>query len=60
MTKTTKKRRRAGITVTVTDEERAELRQAADKAGLALSIFVRVLLVNAVRRGDTVGTARAA
>jgi hypothetical protein len=36
------------------------MRQAADQAGLPLSMFLRLLVMSAIRRGETVGTAKAA
>jgi hypothetical protein len=54
------KRRRAVVTLMLTAAERQEARRAAEKAGLPLSQFLRLLTMAAIRRGETVGTARAA
>ena len=49
------RKRRTGITVMLTEQERQELQKAADASGLALSVFIRVLAVTVLRRGETVG-----
>jgi uncharacterized protein (DUF1778 family) len=49
----------ADIRVMTTPTERKELQKAADAAGLALSTFVRVIAIAAVRRGETVIGAKA-
>ncbi len=54
------RKRPSGLTVMLTVEERREMQKAADEAGLALSVFIRLLAINAVKRGETVGTAKAA
>ena len=50
-------RRRAGVTVMLTEPERQELRKAADAAGLSLSVFVRLLTLAVIRRGETITSA---
>lgn len=37
------------LPVMLSDEEKIELRQAADRAGLALSVFIRVVALEAAR-----------
>jgi hypothetical protein len=54
------KRRRAVVTLMFTESERQEVRRAAEKAGLPLSQFLRLLTMAALRRGETVGASRAA
>jgi hypothetical protein len=49
------KRKRPNIVaVQLDDEEKGELRQAADQAGVPLSVFVRMIALAAVRRGELV------
>ena len=38
------------IPLMVADEEKAELQKAADRAGMALSVFIRVTALEAARR----------
>jgi hypothetical protein len=38
--------------VMLSDEEKAELRKAADAAGMALSVFLRVMALEAARRRE--------
>jgi hypothetical protein len=61
MTETTmqKRKRFADIRVMATEAERRELQKAADAAGLALSTFVRLLSLAAVRKGETITSAEA-
>lgn len=54
------KKRPKGLTLMLSEEERQALLKAADEAGLPLSVFIRLLAVNALKRGETVGTAKAA
>ena len=39
--------------VMLSDAEKAELRKAADNAGMALSVFIRVMALEAARRRET-------
>ena len=55
-----KRKRSADIRVMATPEERRELQKGADAAGLALSVFIRLLALAAVRRGETITSAKAA
>ena len=49
------KRKRPNIVaVQLDDGEKGELRQAADQAGVPLSVFVRMIALAAVRRGELV------
>jgi hypothetical protein len=58
---TARPRKRAlGVTVMVSEAERQAMRQAADQAELPLSMFLRLLIMAAIRRGETVGAAKAA
>jgi hypothetical protein len=41
------------IKVMVTPEERAELRQAAARASMGLSVFLRAMALEAARRRET-------
>jgi uncharacterized protein (DUF1778 family) len=54
-----KRKRFADIRVMTTPDERRELQRAADAAGLALSVFVRVIAIAAVRKGETITSAKA-
>jgi hypothetical protein len=54
------KQRTKGLTLSLSDRERQEFAKAADEAGLPLSVFIRLLAVNALKRGETVTTAKAA
>jgi hypothetical protein len=49
-----KRKRPFVIAVQVDERERQELRQAADQAGVPLSVFVRMIALAAVRRGELV------
>jgi hypothetical protein len=49
-----KRRRPFVIAVQVDERERQELRRAADQAGAPLSVFVRMISLAAVRRGEVV------
>jgi hypothetical protein len=51
---TQKRKRFADIRVMTTPTERKELQKAADAAGLALSVFIRLLALAAVRKGETI------
>jgi hypothetical protein len=47
------KRKRPNIVaVQLDDGEKGELRQAADQAGVPLSVFVRMIALATVRRGE--------
>jgi hypothetical protein len=54
------KKRTTGTTVMLSDQERKELRLAADQAGLPLSVFIRMVSVAAVRNGQTINVGKAA
>ena len=47
-----KKKRPFIVAVQLDEREKRELQQAADQAGLALSVFVRALALTSVRRSD--------
>jgi hypothetical protein len=49
-----KKKRPFIVAVQLDEREKRELKQAADQAGLALSVFVRALALTAVRGGARV------
>jgi hypothetical protein len=51
---TQKRKPFADIRVMTTPTERKELQKAADAAGLALSVFIRLLALAAVRKGETI------
>ena len=51
---TQKRKRSADIRVMTTAVERKELQKAADAAGLALAVFIRLLALAAVRKGETI------
>jgi hypothetical protein len=53
------RKRTLGVTVMVSEAERQAKRQAADQAELPLSMFLRLLIMAAIRRGETVGAAKA-
>lgn len=53
--KAERRKRRSVVTLMLTAEERQEMRKAADAAGLPLSMFLRLLAMAAIRRGETVG-----
>ena len=55
-TKPRSRRRPSGITVMVSAEERQEMRRAADQAEMPLSMFVRMITLAAIRRGETLST----
>jgi hypothetical protein len=40
------------VAVQLDEREKRELKQAADQAGLALSVFVRMIALATVRRGE--------
>jgi hypothetical protein len=50
-------KRPKGLTLALTDQERQDFGKAADEAGLPLSVFIRLLAVNALKSGQTVGMA---
>jgi hypothetical protein len=54
------RKRPVGVTIMVSEEERQEMRDAADQAELPLSMFLRLLTMAAIRRGETIATAQAA
>ena len=54
------RKRPVGVTVMVSEEERQEMRDAADQAELPLSMFLRLLVMAAIRRGETISAAKAA
>jgi hypothetical protein len=54
------RKRTLGVTVMVSEVERQAMRQAADQAELPLSMFLRLLVMAAIRRGETVSAAKAA
>jgi hypothetical protein len=54
------RKRPVGVTIMVSVEERQEMRDAADQAELPLSMFLRLLTMAAIRRGETISTAQAA
>jgi hypothetical protein len=54
------RKRPVGVTIMVSEEERREMRDAADRAELPLSMFLRLLTMAAIRRGETIRTAQAA
>jgi hypothetical protein len=56
---TQKRKRFAHVRVMTTPTERKELQKAADAAGLALSTFVRLIAIAAVRKGETITSAKA-
>ena len=41
------------LPIMLSDEEKKELRAAADRAGMALSVFIRVTALEAARRRET-------
>jgi hypothetical protein len=51
------RKRTLGVTVMVSEAERQAMRQAADQAELPLSVFLRLLVMAAIRSGQTVGLA---
>jgi hypothetical protein len=53
------RKRPLGVTIMVSEEERQEMRDAADQAELPLSMFLRLLVMAAIRRGETISTAKA-
>jgi hypothetical protein len=57
MANTRQKKRTKGLTLTLSDKERQDFGKAADEAGLPLSVFIRLLAVNALKSGQTVGMA---
>jgi hypothetical protein len=60
VTKVKDRKRAAGVTVMMSDQERQEVRKAAETAGLSLSVFVRLITLAAIRSGQTISTAKAA
>ena len=44
------------VAVQLTGQEKQELKQAADRATMALSVFVRAIALAAVRRGEIIVT----
>jgi hypothetical protein len=50
------RKRPVGVTIMVSEEERQEMRDAADQAELPLSMFLRLLTMAAIRRGVSVLT----
>ena len=54
------RKRAAGITVMMSEQERQEVRKAAEAAGLSQSVFVRLITLAAIRSGQTISTAKAA
>jgi hypothetical protein len=54
------RKRPVGVTIMVSEEERQQMRDAADQAELPLSVFLRLLVMAALRRGETISTAKAA
>jgi hypothetical protein len=48
----TKRKRPFIVAVQLDEREKRELKQAADQAGLALSVFVRMIALATVRRGE--------
>jgi hypothetical protein len=53
------RKRDACITVQTTPEEREQLRAAADKVDMPLSVFVRTLALMALKSGETLAIVRA-
>jgi hypothetical protein len=48
----TKRKRPFIVAVQLDEREKRELKQAADQTGLALSVFVRMIALATVRRGE--------
>ena len=40
------------LPIMLSDEEKTELRKAADRAGMAMSVFIRVMALEAARRRE--------
>ena len=51
----TNKPRRAVVTMMLTEDEREEMRRAAGAVAVPLATFARIMLLTAIRRGETVG-----
>ncbi len=49
-----KKKRPLIVAVALKEQERQELKEAADRAGMALSVLIRAIALTAVRRGELV------
>lgn len=60
MTTIRNRKRPAGVTVMLTEQERKEVRKAADQAGLSLSVFIRLITMSALQRGETITRSKAA
>ena len=54
------RKRAALVTVMMSEQERRKVRKAADAAGPPLSTFVRLLLMAAIRSGQTIKAAKGA
>jgi hypothetical protein len=54
------RRRTVPTTVLLTPDEREELKLAAKQSNLNVSTFLRMLLLTAIRRGDTLSVRTAA
>jgi hypothetical protein len=55
-----KRKRPLVVAVQLDEREKAEMKGAADQAGLALSVFVRLITLAAIRSGQTISAAKAA
>jgi hypothetical protein len=53
------RKRAAALTVMLTDQERQQLNREAEKAGVAPSLFMRVMTFAAIKRGETLTSAKA-
>jgi hypothetical protein len=52
--------RPSGVTVMLSEIEKKAVRKAADQAGLSLSVFIRLITMSAIQRGETITRSKAA
>jgi hypothetical protein len=57
--KTDDLKRRASVSLMLTNAERQEAKRAAERAGLPLSQFLRLITMSAIRSGQSINVGRA-